>query len=72
MDRGVDLMPVTTGTGWYTTHNDYVSVFSRGRFKQRWHWHVRAQGNNEIIEQGESYVRRIDAIDAALRHHPTT
>jgi uncharacterized protein YegP (UPF0339 family) len=35
----------------------------------QWFWHVQAP-NHEIVEQGEGYVRRIDAVDAALRHHP--
>ena len=65
---------------WLTTGGDRVEVFSRPvlvrsllrtRVKGiEWRWHVRAAGNNEIVESGEGYVRRIDAVAAAERHHP--
>lgn len=56
--------------GWNTAHGDTVTVFrSRQRLKQRWRWHVRSP-NGEIVGHNENYVRRIDAITAAERHHP--
>jgi hypothetical protein len=55
---------------WRTTHGDVVSVFTRGRLRTRWHWHVQSSRNWEIVEQGEGYSRRIDCVTAALRHHP--
>jgi uncharacterized protein YegP (UPF0339 family) len=55
---------------WLTNHGDHVRVYrSRRRRRQRWYWHV-ASVNGEIVEQGETYVQRIDAIVAAERHHP--
>lgn len=61
------------GASWLTTHDDRVTVYpARRRVTRRleWRWNVRAAGNGEITEQGESYLRREDAIDAARRHHP--
>ena len=55
---------------WRTTHGDVVSVFTRGRLRARWYWHVQSSNNWEIVEQGEGYSRRIDAVTAAERHHP--
>jgi hypothetical protein len=66
---------------WTTTGGDRVTVFSRTVLSRpllrrsrvvgtTWHWHVRAAGNNEIVEHGEAYRRRIDAVAAAERHHP--
>jgi hypothetical protein len=54
-----------------------VSVFPRrlltrltGRLRgTSWHWNVTA-ANGEIVEWGEAYQRRIDAVTAAERHHP--
>jgi hypothetical protein len=54
---------------WATTGNSFVSVFTRGRLRTRWYWHCQAP-NGEIGCQGEGYQRRVDAISAALRHHP--
>ena len=58
-------------TTWTTTHGDEVRVFERLRLRKakRWYWHVTA-ANAEIVEHGEGYSRRIDAIAAAERHHP--
>ena len=55
---------------WLTLHGDTVEVFQRrGLTGQRWLWHVTAR-NGEIVESGEPYRRRIDAVAAAERHHP--
>jgi hypothetical protein len=54
---------------WFTTHDDRVFVFERVRLKKRWYWHVQA-ASGEIVGHGEGYVRRIDAIRGAERHHP--
>lgn len=51
---------------WETTREDVVEVY---RADDGWRWRVIAP-NREITEQGESYRRRIDAVDAAERHHP--
>ena len=57
---------------WLTTHGDHVEVFSRlGIRGKRWHRNVAAT-NGEILEWGEAYARRIDAVTAAERHHPRT
>ena len=55
---------------WTTTHGDVVSVFTRGRLRTRWYWHVQDSGNWEIVEGGEGYSRRVDAMSAALGLHP--
>ena len=52
---------------WQTTGNDRVHVYEDTAGE--WRWQVRA-ANGEIVEQGEGYVRRSDAVTAALRHHP--
>jgi len=52
---------------WETTGGDVVEVWHEDG--TGWFWHVVAP-NREIVQQGEGYVRRIDAVDAALRHHP--
>jgi len=52
---------------WETTGGDIVELWQDEH--GQWFWHVQAP-NNEVVEVGEGYVRRIDAVDAALRHHP--
>jgi hypothetical protein len=52
---------------WETTGGDVVELWQAE--DGQWRWHVQAP-NHEVVEQGEGYVRRIDAVDAALRHHP--
>lgn len=63
---------------WETTHGDRVTVYpdhlrtpladaARGQFE--WRWHVKAR-NNRIVGQGEGHPRCVNAIRAALRHHP--
>ena len=55
---------------WSTTHGDRVSVFQRLTvLGTKWRYHVVA-ANGELVESGESYSRRIDAVTAAERHHP--
>jgi hypothetical protein len=51
---------------WETTGGDVVEVWES---EGLWYWHVEAP-NHEVVEQGEAYVHRGDAVDAALRHHP--
>jgi hypothetical protein len=55
---------------WRTTHGDAVFIFQRSLLRTRWYWHVRSAGNWEIVEQGEGYSSRRDAVTAAERHHP--
>ena len=55
---------------WSTTHGDRVNVFQRlGLRGTKWRYDVTAS-NGEIVEWGEAYSRRIDAVTAAERHHP--
>lgn len=55
---------------WITNFGDRVEVFARlGLRGKRWHWNV-AASNGEVLEWGEAYSRRIDAVEAAERHHP--
>jgi hypothetical protein len=55
---------------WPTTKGDHVTLFTRLTLRGlRWRWHCTA-GNGEIVEHGQSYSRRIDAVTAAERHHP--
>lgn len=56
---------------WLTTHGDRVHLMARyGLRGKRWYFTVTTAGNHKIAEWGEAYVRRVDAVAAAERHHP--
>lgn len=65
---------------WQTTEGDKVEVYRSGRdcgeigcdlahYAGDFHWRVRAS-NGEVVGQGEGHPRKVDAVTAAMRHHP--
>lgn len=65
-------------TKWRTNHGDTVEVYATAAACLRpecttahreYRYRIRA-ANGEIVEHGEAYSRKADAIEAAGRHHP--
>lgn len=54
---------------WVSHAGFRVEVISRGAFRQRWRFLVRA-ANGEIVATSEAYSRRIDAVTTAERILP--
>ena len=63
---------------WLTNHGDTVEIYTGPASCLRencvvahleYRYRVVA-ANGEIVESGEGYVRRVDAVAAAERHHP--
>ena len=63
---------------WLTNHNDTVEVYAsdldclrEGCVVQHREFRYRVvAANGEIVESGEGYIRKADAVTAAVRHHP--